>query len=226
MKLLILVLLLCSLVEGLPARFKQMPFTSSTEPITRPRYPDQFVSNWTYELTSPQGIIVAGWTIMAGANQSLYYYMSAFGGWEQLLTGTIEYNFCRSTQTCCFNDYGWPIYTQYFQNATLVGPLPLVVAPSAPFTGLLPDPASEVVEWVGSLNAQLVYQADITYFVRTNRKTGYLLMYISANVVDQIQSEIMNLIDMQLVAGPTLWFTIPSFCKNSLPCSEEPSSGC
>ena len=109
----------------------------------------QFVSNWSYVLRSPTEDLASGWTLWAGFNQSLYYYMSALDGWEQILTGESIFNFYRAKQQCCVDWYGWQIYPHYFDNATLIH--------SGPTANT----------WVGSLYSQPVFGFNVTYFVTT-----------------------------------------------------------
>jgi hypothetical protein len=181
----------------------------ATERLIRPQYPAQFISNWTYELTGPDGTVAAGWTLWSGANETLYYYMSAYGGWEQIVQGTRIFNFCRKIESCCYDDYGFPIVQNYFDNATLIGALPN-------------DPG--VLEWVGSLYTQPIFGANVTYIVRTQVDTGYPIMYVSANVVDDTLSEIMFLLHYALDKGPLVWYTVPSYCTQ--PCGPDEPQSC
>ena len=172
----------------------------------RPQYPPQFSSNWTYSLAGPGEVEAKGWTLWSGYNQSLYYYMSALEGWEQILTGTKIYNFYRADANCCIDDYGWPLYTNYFQNATFFG-----LSPS----GLHGTPTAN---WVGSLYTQPIFGFNVTYIVGTEPKTGYPLSYISANVVNYNESEIMYRFNITYEQPPVEWFTIPDFCIHAPPC--------
>ena len=173
--------------------------------ILRPRYPEMFISNWTYTLASANNIISSGWTLWAGYNQSMYYYMSALDGWEQLLTGTSIYNFYRTEENCCVDNYGWPLFANYFNNATLMG--------------YSKSGEEEVVEWVGSLYTQPIFSSNVTYFVKTAKATGYPLAYISANVVNYNASEIMYLLNISYSQPPLSLFLLPSFCLSAPPCS-------
>src|SRR3989338_1032526 len=174
--------------------------------IKPPQYPPQFVSNWTYQLTNPAQELASGWTIWAGFNDTLYYYMSAYGGWEQIVQGNSIYNFCRKQQSCCQDDYGWPIVTDYFANATMIGPLPN-------------DP--NTVEWVGSLYTQAVLGSPQTYIVRTQAPTGYPTMYVSATIGGTTANEIMFALSVDYVQGPSDWFQIPTFCIPAPACGSN-----
>lgn len=172
--------------------------------FVRPIYPEMFTSNWTYTLTGPQDIISKGWTLWAGYDKSLYYYMSALEGWEQLLTGTKIYNFYREIQSCCIDDYGWPLFDDYFNNAT--------------FIGFTQHENSTKLQWIGSLYTQPVFGYNVTYVVSTEPQTGYPTSYISANVVNYNESEIMYRFDINYTQPPLEWFKIPNFCLNAPAC--------
>lgn len=168
----------------------------------RPQYPPQFVSNWTYALRGPEGDVSSGWTLWAGGNDTLYYYMSAFGGWEQVVKGTTIYNFYREKKDCCQDNYGWDIVPHYFDHATLINP-------------------GDNPLWVGSLYTQRVFGVNGTYIVRTEGKSGYPIEYVAANVVEHDQSEVMARSTISYEApNPTL-ITVPDFCVDAAPCAHS-----
>ena len=172
----------------------------------RPVYPPNFVSNWTYTLAGPRDVISQGWTTWAGYDEMLYYYMSALDGWEQILSGTRIYNFYRAYENCCYDDYGWELYPNYFNNATWMGYHPSGIS------------GNNTAEWVGSLYTDMIFGFNVTYFIRTEYVTGYPTMYLSANVVNYNASEIMYLKEIEYIQPPLSWFDIPEFCYTSEPC--------
>ena len=201
---------ICAIRRSFPRDLETTFDLTVDQAFVYPRFPPVFVSNWSYALVRPNQTIAQGWTIWAGFNDTLYYYMSAYNGWEQIVQGTKIYNFCRKQATCCYDDYQFPIVQDYFQQMDLIGPLPS---------------ALDQIEWVGSLPTQQVMGIPQTFILRTQASTGFPIMYISANIAGTTFSENMFLLNYQFIRGPDQWFQIPAFCITSQPCLSN-NTGC